>query len=240
MANKRMTDETFDRLFRQAVIDAFNEEINATPSSETLALTYTLSPEFENRITRLFEKTEKVSLVKKIMFYSKRVAILLVILIGLLITTMFLNTDVYAAISKILVEWYENFTSFIFEQDEVKDETVYERVEWLLEYIPDGYSQSKYEILGSFTNIEFTNSQGEILRYYFLPDTGSTNISVDNENHKIENAQILHNDAFFITALNDGLDNGIIWHMEDHIFYLWGQLSLEELVKIAESVSAEK
>jgi hypothetical protein len=150
----------------------------------------------------------------------------------LLFGTLLFNTEVRAAVGKVLVEWYEKFTSFTFRDDGI----IVEKKEWTLGYLPEGYVQENYEVLGRITSIEFTNNQGEKIRFTYGPEESITNISVDNENHEIDSNTILDNEAFFINAVNDKFDNGVIWNMDGHTFDLWGKISVDELKKIAESI----
>ena len=61
-----------------------------------------------------------------------------------------------------------------------------------------------------------------------------------NENHEINSYVILDKEAFSITAVNDKFDNGVIWNMEGHTFDLWGKVPVDELKKVAESISENK
>lgn len=236
MNKDQVNDVVFEALFRQAVIDDFNEEIDSIPTNEQLANIYTFSPEFEMRMKKLFIKDRRRSLLKDTMLYSRRVASVLIIVLGLLFGTLLFNTEVRAAVGKVLVEWYEKFTSFTFNADKVIDE----KKDWTLNYLPEGYELKNYEVLGRITNIEFTNNQGDKIRFSYRPEEGITNISVDNENHEISSYVILDKEAFSITAVNDKFDNGLIWNMEGHTFDLWGKIPVDELKKVAESISENK
>lgn len=232
MNKDQVNDVVFETLFRQAVIDDFNEEIDSIPTNEQLAKIYSFSPEFEIRMKKLFIKDRRRSLLKNTMLYSRRVASVLIIVLGLLFGTLLFNTEVRAAVGKVLVEWYEKFTLFTFNDDEVIDE----KKEWTLGYLPEGYVEENYKVLGRITSMEFTNNQGEKIRFSYGPEESITNISVVNENHEINSCVILENEAFSISAVDDAFDNGIIWNMDGHTFDLWGKISVDELKKIAESI----
>ena len=236
MNRDQVNDVVFEALFHQAVIDDFNEEIDSIPTNEQLAKIYTFSPEFEIRMKKLFIKDRRRSLLKNTMLYSKRVASVLIIVLGLLFGTLLFNTEVRAAVGKVLVEWYEKFTSFTFSDDEFIDE----KKDWTLNYLPEGYELKNYEVLGRITNIEFANNQGDKIRFSYRPEEGITKISVDNENHEISSYVILDKEAFSITAVNDKFDNGVIWNIEGHTFDLWGKMPVDELKKVAESISENK
>lgn len=236
MNKDQVDDVVFEALFRQAVIDDFNKEIDSIPTNEQLAKIYSFSPEFELRMKKLFTKDRRKDFIKTISLYSRRVASVLIIVLGLLFGTLLFNAEVRAAVGNVLVEWYEKFTSFTFIGDEIIDE----KKEWSLNYMPEGYIQENYEVLGRITSIEYRNNQGEKIKFTYVPEGSVTNISVDNENHEISNYVILGNEAFSITALDDKFDNGLIWNMEGHTFDLWGKIPVDELKKVAESISENK
>ena len=122
MNKDQVNDVVFEALFRQAVIDDFNKEIDSIPTNEQLAKIYSFSPEFEIRMKKLFIKDHRRSLLKNTMLYSRRVASVLIIVLGLLFGTLLFNTEVRAAVGKVFVEWYERFTSFTFKDDEIISE----------------------------------------------------------------------------------------------------------------------
>ncbi len=151
----------------------------------------------------------------------------------MLFGTLLFNIEVRAEVGNVIVEWYEKFTSFTFRDDEI----IGEKKEWTLGYLPEGYVQESYEALGRVTNMEFTNNQGDKIRFSYGSVESITNISVDNENHEINSCVIMNNEAFSISAIDDGFDNGIAWNIEGHTFNLWGRVPMDELKKVAENTS---
>lgn len=236
MVKNQVNDAVFEAIFRQAVIDDFEEEISSISSDEQLAKMYSLSPEFEIRMKKLFIKDSIISIFKTVIYYSKKIALLFIILIGLLFATLLFNTEVRATVVKVLVEWYGKFTTFTYGDDI----GAYEKKDWTLNYLPEGYIEGKNEILGEVINIEFINNKGDKIRFSYRPEDSNTKISVDNEKHKIDSCTILNNDAYCISAVDDRFENGIICSMKGYTFSIWGKLSIEEIIQIAESISEEK
>ncbi len=236
MCKNQMNDMVFEALFRQAVIDDFNEDINSIQSNEELSKIYSFSTEFETRMKRLLTKDRRKDHVKKTMYYSRKVASIVIIVLGLLFSSLLLNTEVRATVGKVLVEWYEKFTTFSFRDDVVIDENK----DWILSYIPEEYSQKNYEVLGRIKNIEYSNVQEDKIRFTYVPDNSITNISVDNENHEIDTFILLGNKAYSIIATNNEFDNGIIWNLEGYTFDLWSKLPIDELKRMAESIVENK
>jgi len=234
--NNQANDTIFEALFRQAVIDDLNDEINSIPSNEQLTKLYSYSPEFEIKMEKIFIKDSRKDFAKTVLLYSKRVASIFIIVLGMLFSTLLFNTEVRAAVGKVLVEWYERFTTFTFEDNKV----IGEKKEWTLGYLPEGYVQEDYEVLGRITSIEYRNNQDDKIRFTYTPEGSVKNIAVDNENHEIGSCVILGNEAFSVAALDDKFDNGVIWNMDGHTFDLWGKIPMDELKKVAESILENK
>jgi len=232
----QINDTVFEALFRQAVIDNFYEEIDSIPSNKQLSMMYSFSIGFEARMRKLFSRELRRNSFKNAMFYSRKIASILIIVLGLLFGALLFNNEVRAAVRKVLVEWYDKFTSFTLKDDDV----VSEKKDWMLNYLPEGYSMKNYEVLSHITNMEFVNNQGNKIRFSYCLDEGITNISIDNENHEIFECEIMNNEAYCIIAIDDKFDNGVIWYMKGHVFDLWGKIPIDELKKIAESISEDK
>jgi hypothetical protein len=49
-----------------------------------------------------------------------------------------------------------------------------------------------------------------------------------------------NNEAYCISAIDDKFDNGVIWNINGHTFDLWGKIPVDELKKVAESISENK
>lgn len=70
MNKDQVNDVIFEALFRQAVIDDFNEKIDSIPTNEQLAEIYSFSWEFEMRMKKLFVKDHRRKFLKNAMLYS--------------------------------------------------------------------------------------------------------------------------------------------------------------------------
>ncbi|MFJ3388649.1 hypothetical protein [Lysinibacillus sp. NPDC086135] len=102
----KINDSVFEALFRQAIIDEFNEEIDSIPPKEELIKTISFSPEFELRMKRLFAREKRKGYYKKVLFYSKRVAAVFVITTTKIFGMRLFNPEVRAAVKNTVVEWY--------------------------------------------------------------------------------------------------------------------------------------
>lgn len=230
---KKIDNTVFEALFRQAIIDEYNEEIDLIPPKEELIKTITFSPEFGLKMKKLFAREKRRDYLKKALTYSKRVAAVFVITTTLIFGILLFSPEVRAAVKNTVVEWYDKFTSFIF-QGEASDTN--KKMEWQPEYLPTGYYENFVEKLGKSTNIEYADPQGNIVYLSYRPEENDTNISVDNESHEIESRIINGQEAYIVKATSEEFENGVIWSMEGYTLSLWSKLSVDELIKIAQSI----
>jgi hypothetical protein len=232
MNKKQINDVVFEALFRQAFIDEFEEEISSI-QSEGLAYMCEPSPEFQMRMKKLFENDNRKTLIKNFIIHTKKVAVILFIILGCTFATLLLNKEVQATVNKVIIEIYEKFNSIIFQGEQLS----LEEKDWTLNYLPKGYALKKYEKLGNVINIEYEDVQGNKIRFSYRPERNSTNISVDNENHEMKEIKILNEKAYLLTAKDNKFDNGIIWNTEKYRFELWGTITIDELKSMAESIT---
>lgn len=230
---KQMKDSVFEALFRQAVIDDYIEEIDSIPPKEKLMEIISFSPEFELRMNKLFIKEQRKDFLKKALSYSKRVAAILVIAITVFFGILLSSPEVRAVVKNTIVEWYDKFTSFIFQSENISTN---EMKDWKPEYLPTGYHENTVEKLGKAINIEYIDDQGNTIYLSYRPEINNTSISIDNENHIVESEIINGHEVYIAKATNDDFENGVIWNMEGYTFSIWSKLSVDEILKIMQSL----
>lgn len=233
MDNKQIEEVFFEALLRQAVINKYHAEIEAIPSNEEISQEISFTPEFEFRMKKLFTYERRKLLINTISKYSKRIVSVFIIAITAMFGILLLHPEVKAATSKAIVELYEKFTSIIF----IGENSEVEKRDWYPMYLPDGYFENSVENLGKVTYIEFINDEGEKIRFSYRAEGSTSNLSIDNENHIIENIKVNGNMAYSAIALTDEFENGVIWTIDGCKLDLWSRLSITRIKKIAESVS---
>jgi hypothetical protein len=154
----RMDDNVFEALFRQAIIDEYNKEIESIPQKSKLISLVSLSPEFDKRMKKLFLQDRRKDILTKIEYYGKRVAVVFLLVITIISFILLTNPEVRAAIKNVLIEWYDKYTSIIFRGQETNDTG--DIKEFVPEYLPEGFKKSWVSIEGNITDIEYVNELG--------------------------------------------------------------------------------
>lgn len=236
MNTDQVNDSIFEALFRQAVIDDYLEEINAIPSNEELSKIYTFSSKFELRMKKLFAREERRERFIILAKYAKRVAAVFVFGVIVLFGALLFNPEVRAAVQKVIIQWYGQFTSFTFtnELSSNADTNIL-----YTGYLPDGFKKHKTEDLTTMTYVIFLNSVGDEIRIKYS-QADNINLSVDNENHLVEEYTVNGRQTFAVTAISNEFENGVIFDSNGFVLEIWSSLSIDELLKMAEATSMHK
>ena len=234
---KKIDDSVFEALFRQVIIDDYNDEIDSILPNEKLIEIISFSSAFELRMKSLFAREQRRDNLKKTIIYGKRAAAIFVVTTTVIFGILIFNPEVRAAVKNTAVEWYDKFTSYIFKVETTDTDIDKEKkIRWKPEYLPTEYCENWAEKLGRVTNIEFVNDLDNTIFLSYRPEENNTNISVDNENHLLESVTINGHEAYIAKATNDDFENGVIWSMEGYTFSIWSKEPVDELIKIAQSI----
>lgn len=231
MKTADMEDIYFEAFLKQVIIENFHAEIDAIHSTN-FEEEISLSSEFEQRMQKLFSKDRRKERIKATIKYTKRAAVIVAIIVTVLFGALLTSADVRAAVGKVVVEWFEKFTSFTFapESSGSKENRLSPE-----DYI-SGYIVISKEIVGRATIVEMENYSGDNLSLRYTPSDGTANRSVDNENQTIEVTEVNGQEAFLVVANSQKDDNCIIWSFNGYRFTMWSQLPSDELKAIAEQI----
>lgn len=231
MNSKTIDDAVFEAILRQVVIDKYHTEVNSIHSSE-LEKEISLSPEFELRIKKLFNRERRKSKIRSLLSNTRKVAVIAAIILTALFGVLLTNANVRAAVGKAVVEWYEKFTSITFgpENKGYKDSSLNPE-----DYIT-GYKVVSKETVGRSTNVMLENTSGISLSLFYTPSDSTANHSIDNENHTVEITDINGYEAFLAIANDTAVDNIISWNTHGYRLIIHSKLPPSELKRIAELI----
>lgn len=232
MSVRQINTSVFDALFRQAVIDNFNEELESLPSDEELARQYTFSKAHETRMKKLFARQMRIERLRATAKWSRRLVAVITIAVTMLFGSLMLVPQVRATILGTIVEWYEEFIRISSDTSE-SDKTGFEP-----SYIPKGFIEYARYDNEAITTILYMNEEGaEIL---FQSSLSSGSLSVDNEGHDYEVSLVDGVEYHKLTAISEGKDNSIIWDSFGQRYVVISRISMEEIQRIAISVEKQK
>lgn len=219
----------FDALFRQAVIDNYEEELSVIPTKKELSTLYSLSDEHIARMKRLFSQAERLEMLRSAAKWTRRcVAVVIVgfvVLFGVLMTV----PEVRATVKSVIIEWFDQFTKFTSGQDSTK-----ESLEWEPSYVPEGFTEDeRYGDFGRLT-IWYLDSKGNSIVFAYINQSDS--VSVDNENRDFYEVEVTGTTYYIFESETSDKGNTVIWDKEGYRFTIEGQSPGGELLNTAKSV----
>ncbi len=228
MTDNNKNDHIFDALFRQAVIDNYEEELSMFSSAEGLSKQYSFSDTHIARMKRLFARTERRERLKSVTRWARRCAAVIIVGTLLLFGALMTVPEVRATAATVIIQWFQQFTKFTSGQN-----APHEPQEWEPSYLPEGFTEDvRYGDFGRGT-IRYSDSGGSTIAFTYIAQGDS--VAVDNENrqfYELVEADILY---YVFESSTSDIDTSIIWDQEGYRFVLKGQISSDELLNMARS-----
>lgn len=223
-------DELFDALLEQAVRQNLHNEIMSIPSEEELEQLYTFSEEHNKRMKKLFAADSRREVIFVVLKWTKVAVVTVCVSATLLFGTMMASAEFRAAVSDVIITWYERFTKF------QSPETEYNSTQrdWFPEYLPEGFTLYNTYELNTLRGKEYGNSSGVSIDFSYIPSDAS--VSVDSEG--MEYSAVVQNDITYhiFSATDEHKENIIVWDYDGYRFTVIGDFYTDEMLKMAFSI----
>lgn len=217
-----------DEMLAQAaaeLADAINESL-PSPSE----CTHQFSPQFEKKMKRLIRKSHHPFFYRTLRTVASFV---LVILIGFS-STLAISAEAREIVFGWVKQQYENFYEYFFEGDIEPTESARYQLGWL----PEGCDfVTSYEIPGGEVYV-YTDERESLIQFTYTSDTDTTKVFVEGAEYIKEDVLVNEFPGEIYSATNQTETNGIVWtNTDDNIlFFVSGDFTEDELIKIAESI----
>lgn len=222
----------YNNAFNKAIDELLDEAAHITVEKDSGELemptdNISFSDEHEVKMQRLFKSERRKIAAKKFRKYAVRAACIFLALIVFSCATIF-----------SVSAWRVRFLNFMFNKDapntdyNFTDEKPAPQMDdrLKLNYIPDGF-----ELDDSFSgqrSITLSFIRG---KDYFCvsSDELDANFNIDTENAEMEKTKINGFDAIYISNQNA---NSLIWYDDDRAYTITGNISKDEIFKIAKGL----
>lgn len=212
--------------------EIYNKKLcESLPTDEELK-DITFSESFEKKMQKLI-KAQKKSYFYLINTVGKRVAIILLTLFTSLTATTFSVKAIRESVIEFITETFEKFTKISVEDEE--PDTQAELIKTAPKYIPEGYTLESELEIGVIYRIIYSNSDKNTIDYTQKINFG-TNYNIDTEDIEYEEININSFDG--IKYVKNAI-NTVVFADETYLYTVYGQVSFDELIKIAESIKTE-
>lgn len=217
----------------KAAFELYNQQLSDNLPNKDELKTITFSQTFETKMKKLLA-AQKKSYYYMINTVGKRIAIIITALLITLTATTFGVKAIRETVIEFITETFEKFTRIsITNNEDIPAVIVFQKIQ--PQYIPDGFEMSRLSDYGDSCLILYSNSQNNIISYSQQINYDS-NLTTDTEGAEIETVYINSLEGIMYTNKDF---NKIIFGNEKYYFILYGQVSKEELYKIAESIPVE-
>lgn len=229
--------EITDDLLFQHCPNVENFILEQIPNEEDIDYEY--PEEFEKKIKKIIKKEKRRPILNKIYWYTKKVAIVFIVLLISLFTITMSVEALRTKFFDMVKEVYEEFTIYRFKVDENYNGKIKKLEEKNINYLPKGFKEFEGYEYDNDISITYSDGEDYITLNYVLIEGG--NLYMDTENATISKVQINDYEAEYMEKENK---NRLLWQ-EENVLY---DLKIEyinkdkysdiksELIKIAESI----
>ena len=228
---KTLDCDLFETMMKNALIERYSNEVDR------------LMKEPEEKFSELFDRKVR-KIIRKVGIYEHAENIwkiaarsFSVVLIVLGISFVFLLTQprVYAAVCDVIRTAFSDHDSYSFDSFISDTDGVFFDNSIVPSYIPEGYKLRKV-FYGDFNvDLVYENEDNLDIHYSYGTKDG-TKISVNNERVEFSERRIGGTTYYIYKATVTDDDNTVIFCYDEYIFVIDSQLSVDEIIKIAESV----
>ena len=217
-------DEAFDMLLTEAAIQA-DKNIGAKLQIPEENIIF--SEEHEQKMRKLFKHEQQKLFRKKLVRYSMRSACILLLVAVLTFVSLFSVSAWRVKFLNFVMEFGEPNTDYHLDGGETGS---YSEDDINIVYIPNGFAVVENIRDGDHIFLEFKNQE-----QYFTLTIESVNVlsNIDTEEVFIEKLTLNGIDTIFVDK--DSVKT-LIWSDDKHSYTVYGNISKNELIKIAKDV----
>lgn len=212
----------------------YNKKLcESLPTDEELE-NITFSEAFENKMQKLI-RAQKKSYFYLINTVGKRVAVIILAIMISLTATTFGVKAIRESVIEFITKTFEKFTEVTIESGKPESDMEIELVKTAPQYIPEGYALESEIQAGVIYTIAYSNRENSTIDYMQTINFG-TIANVNTED--IEYNKIYINSFDGLKYVKNGL-NTVVFADETYLYTIQGELSFDELIKMAESIKIE-
>ena len=205
-----------------AQIDEYNEK------------SYEYSERIMKRIRGIFRRQRMLEQAKAAVLWSKRAAVGFMILIALAFVACATIEPLREKIANAFLTWYDEYVDIEFEK------TSGEGIPKDITYIPEGSTLVEKKELNGFKILWYQDKNGNDLDFSRSPNHINTadSTSYDSEHYNIQSITINEMNCILMMPTDDSHDQYIMitWEDEGYVYFVGSCLSLDEVIKMVESV----
>ena len=225
MINKSVDNAVFDAILRKAFTEAFEREVAEIEAQPAAA----------EALPEKYRRAERKYYNKKMRGSSgahavlRRIAACILVCLSVGFAALMAIPTVRASVWDSVVNFYEKYIKFDFNVTSGGEETI---GDYTLGYVPDGFVRTA-EVESALRNV-YTYGNGRNIFNIVYRHSEDNTVTYDDENGEIHIINIDGKDGYMVEYL-DGT-YAIVWRHNNAVFTVDGDISVSEMIKIAEKI----
>lgn len=229
--NERMNEKLWDSFIREMLIEDCKTEL-AEFESEREA--HCFSESFEKKLKSINHSVGRKETALNIARVARKIAVTAASVLGICFVILLTQPKIYAAVGTVIKEVFSDYDRYSY-QGEFEGEFDDRK---RLGYIPDGYKLRRIDYHDDILLLlSYKNDVGDLIEFQY-GIAAKCELSVyPNDREYIE--KTVGGRTYYLYISGDEYDRWsyAVWYDGDYVFSISGQLSEEEIVKIAENVT---
>ena len=231
--DREQSDQLFEALLNVAAKELMSDEVNKLPNLEELNKVYLPSKSLDKKIRSIIDKEYRTYKRKRIMRKCGMIAACF----GAVITASTILLMSVEATRNFIVNTFitpqHDHVAFEFGENGVSENGA----DIALGYLPEGFELVNSQMLDNVTIVFYSNRYGDqIIVQQHIASTLS--IFIDNEFREFSLISLNNQNAYLFESHDEGYFNVIMWQHKNDVFNVFSNLNVEELVRIAENITA--
>lgn len=204
---------------RIAMFDAYNQ------------IPHEFSKEFYKRARRVFRMDKAKRNFRTSMVWCRRAAVCFMVLVMLMLGACAAIKPLREQLANAVLTWYEEFVDIKFEADKETISTAK-----ILTKAPEGYELTEIYDENGYLDMLYQNEEGDLFTFSRRPYSENELTQYDSEYHSLKKIKINNAEGMLFYAHNENDSNIVTWIEGKYVYELYGYITPEEIVEIAESV----
>lgn len=226
--NDTLKNELLEALIKTAVIQYTYEENSSIPTEKHLE-TIELPVNYERKLNNFVKKYAKRKKRKPLLFYSKKIASIILIIIGITFVGLLQFEEIRAACYNVFIEIHKKYIQIDFVPN-ISENNPSPKIKNL----PDDFylTQSLADEYQSYWRYE--NASGDIIELFVFVQERT--IYVDTEHYDVTDIRINNCNGKFFESNDSSFMNYMIWNTDAEYFRLSSSLQKDLMINLAESI----
>ena len=223
-----LENDIWESFLKNSVIEYSLKELEKYPS-ESQMNQIILPPRYSKNMQKFIRQYQYHEKVKSMFSYSRKLASILLIIMGISFSLLLQFSEVRAACQTVFTNIYDKYIEFFFFP---VNNTNTEKLE--VGFLPDGFSLISTQALDTEYSLYYMNDIGDTIKITRL--TQNYSIYIDNEHYDISSIKIGERDCTYFESTNKKFENKLTWNDADNFFIISSTLDKETIIEIVKNI----